>query len=98
MTDSRATAQVGKGPIAERVTHVAHRTREPELSVVGYRDTGALLPSVLERVQAEVCHRRGILVTIDTKDSAFIVEFVAVWFSHHRSQFKACCHAADFSK
>ena len=35
-------------------------------------DARGFLPAVLQRVKAEVCHRRGVVVTVDAEDPAHI--------------------------
>ena len=43
---------------------------------VGGDDARAFLPSMLQRIETEVGQVSGLLMTIDTEDGAFIMEFI----------------------
>ena len=49
-----------------------------ELLAVARDDAGRLLPAVLQRVQAEVGHVRGLGVAEDAEDAALVVEVVVL--------------------
>ena len=62
--------------VVERLGDVAHRPRDADLLAVGSGDAGALLPAVLQRVQAEVGHVGRLGVAEDAEDAALFPEFV----------------------
>src|SRR5215813_10510872 len=62
------------------------------LAIIG-DDTGRLLPTMLQRVQAERRQRRGVRVAVHPEDAAFFVEVVqieGIGRHHPRSSFRLC--------
>src|SRR6266566_1881103 len=57
----------------ERLGHQAHSLDSPgaPLAIDG-DNAGRFLPAMLQRVQTEVCHRRRVVISVDTEDSAHI--------------------------
>ena len=78
MTDRGPSDQAGQHSFVKDVADVAHGPREANAAIVGDRDASALLPAVLERVQAQAGHVGRVLVAVNPKDAARIFEFVHV--------------------
>ena len=60
----------------ENVRDIAHVTRHPHTLAVRGGDAGAFLSPMLQRIQPEVGHVRGFVVTEDPEHAAFFSEFV----------------------
>src|SRR6185295_5573633 len=71
-----ASGQLRQRLAVEGVGDVSHRARNPYLVPVRRGDAGALLPSMLQSIEAQVRHVRGFGVTEDTEDAALVVEFI----------------------
>ena len=76
--------QPGERLAVERLVDVAHRLAMTRIcDAVGRGDAGALLPAVLQRVQAEVGEVRGLGMAEDPEDAALVLELI----EHRRSTF-----------
>ena len=60
----------------EDVGHVAHRLRDAHLLAVRGGNACALLPPVLQRVQAEIGHVGRFGMAEDAENAALVFEFV----------------------
>src|SRR5436309_4718881 len=67
----------------EHIGHEAHRLVVMEFDSVGRDDPGALLPTVLERIEARVRQSGRVLGSPDAEDSAFLVQAIAVRSRNH---------------
>ena len=66
--------------LVEAVGHVAHRLVGDQPRAVRGGDTGALLPAMLQGVEAEIRQVRGLGVAVDAEDAAFLAKLVKhVW-------------------
>ena len=76
VTDGQRPGQVRQLVVVERFGDVAHRPGHTHVPNVGGGDAGALLPAVLERVQAEIRHVGRLGVAEDAEDAALFPELV----------------------
>ena len=65
-----------QGFLVERIGDMTQRSGRADASAVGGDDAGALLTSMLERVQPEVSQVGGLGIPEDTKDTAFVLELI----------------------
>ena len=66
------------GLFGERLGDLAHATGQPHALAVTGRDAGALLPAVLQRVEAERGQRGGLRVAENPENAALVFKFVVV--------------------
>ena len=76
MTDRGPAEQAGQHPFIEDIADVAHGPREANAAIIGDGDAGAVLPAVLQRVQAQVGDVGRILVAVNPEDAARVLEGV----------------------
>ena len=91
VADRQRPGQVRQLVVVERVGDVAHRPGHTHLLAVGGGDAGALLPAVLERVQAEIRHVGRLGVAEDAEDAALFPELV----KHQATLRMKCRSTAD---
>ena len=60
----------------ECVPHVAHRALENQLRTVGRNDPARFLPTMLQRIHAQIGKARGIWMAIDAEHAALFAQFV----------------------
>ena len=77
VADSDMPRQSLERVLVERLGDLPHRARNPELLAVGRSDAGALLPSMLERIQAEVGEVGGLGMPEDSEDAALVFKLSA---------------------
>ena len=77
MADGARTLQaIDHRLLGEGIADQSHMAFDVELSAVIGDDTGRLLTSVLEGVEAECGDRRGVLPPEDAEHAAFVVKMV----------------------
>ena len=74
--DRRVPRQLRQRLPVEDVGHVAHRLVDTDERTVRGRNARALLSPVLQRVQAEIGHVRGLGVSENSEDAALVLELV----------------------
>ena len=62
--------------LVEDVVDVAHLADRADAGAVRRRDAGALLPAMLQRVEAEIGELGGLGVAVDAEDAALLAELV----------------------
>ena len=75
MADGTAATQFGQQLIIENFRNESHGFVGLDLTVAIDRDTGTLLPPVLQRVQAKIGQGRGFRMVINTKNAAGLTWF-----------------------
>ena len=76
MADGQAAGQFGQGVLPENLGNQAHALTLPDLAAVRRGDPGAFLPPVLEGKETEEGHPRRLLMSVNSKDAAFLPGFV----------------------
>ena len=76
VADGHRSDEAAERHFVERVVDVRHGARHVDLTAVRRGDTCALLPAVLQRVQAKVGHVGRFGVTEDAKDAALLMKLV----------------------
>jgi len=76
VTDRARPGEIADRRFIEIVGDVAHRFVDAQSRAVGRRDADALLPAVLQRVQAEVGEIGGLRMAVNAEDAAFFFELV----------------------
>src|SRR4051812_25887575 len=79
----------------EDVGDVAHLARDSYLLAVGRGNARALLSTVLQRVQTEIGHVRGLRVAEDAEHAALVLELV---LESAGRDFEGVVHATRFAK
>jgi hypothetical protein len=67
------------------ILNQTHPSMDEELLAVARNDACGFLPSVLERVQAEVCEIRGFTGPVHAKHATLIVKVIVVHRPHRLS-------------
>ena len=76
MSDGRMPRQLRQRLAVEDIGDVPHLLRHTHDAAIGDRDAGAFLTAVLQRVQTEIGHVRGLVVSEDPEDAALILELI----------------------
>ena len=76
MTDRVAALQMIENLGAERIRDQPHRSMGDVLLAVGGDDSTAFLAAMLQRVESEVGEMRGLFITMDSENAAFIMEAI----------------------
>src|SRR5205085_4878998 len=82
VADGRRAGQSVQTLLDEDLGDQAHRALRAQQRGVGGDDAARLLPAVLQLVEAEVGHARGLGVAVDAEDAALVVETVFEYFAH----------------
>ena len=89
VADRVTAGKLGEIPLVEHVRDETHGAVNGVLATLRGADSGALLPPVLERVEAQVGDFRGLRVPVDAENSALVLDPIPVALA---SQVTQCFH------